>query len=55
MTILEAALDNDISLPHDCKLGVCLTCPSVVVSGDVDQSDGTLDVGVVEQVQCTVC
>lgn len=42
-TILEAALDNDIDLPHDCKLGVCLTCPSKVVSGDVDQSDGTLE------------
>lgn len=42
-TILEAALDNDIDLPHDCKLGVCLTCPSKVVSGEVDQSDGTLE------------
>lgn len=51
MTILEAALDEGISLPHDCKLGVCLTCPSMVVSGEVDQSEGTLDAAVVEKVR----
>lgn len=50
ISILEAALDNDIELPHDCKLGVCLTCPSRVVSGEVDQSDGTLETSVVDQV-----
>lgn len=49
-SILDAALDNDINLPHDCKLGVCLTCPSVVVSGEVDQSDGTLEDSVTAQV-----
>lgn len=49
-TILEAALDNNIELPHDCKLGVCLTCPSLIVSGDVDQSEGTLDESVMSQV-----
>lgn len=49
-SILDAALDNDIELPHDCKLGVCLTCPSVIVSGDVDQSDGTLEDSVTAQV-----
>ena len=52
-SILEAALDNDIELPHDCKLGVCLTCPSLIVSGDVDQSDGTLDDSVIEQVKAS--
>lgn len=41
-SILNAALDAGIDLPHDCKLGVCLTCPSKIVSGKVDQSDGTL-------------
>lgn len=50
-SILEAALDNDIDLPHDCKLGVCLTCPSMVVSGEVDQSDGTLEDSVTAQVR----
>lgn len=31
-TILEVALDKGIDLPHDCKLGVCMTCPAKVVS-----------------------
>ncbi|CAM9824721.1 unnamed protein product [Sphacelaria rigidula] len=55
MTILEAALDEGISLPHDCKLGVCLTCPSMVVSGEVDQSEGTLDAAVVEKGYALTC
>ncbi len=31
-TILEAALDKGIELKHDCKMGVCMTCPGKVVS-----------------------
>ena len=31
-TILETALDKGIDLPHDCKLGVCMTCPAKLVS-----------------------
>ena len=42
-SILMAALDAGIDLPHDCDLGVCLTCPSKIVSGKVDQTGGTLD------------
>lgn len=30
-TILEVALDNGLDLPHDCKLGVCMTCPAKLV------------------------
>ena len=30
-TILEAALDQGIELPHDCKMGVCMTCPARLV------------------------
>ncbi len=37
-SILSAALDAGIDLPHDCDLGVCLTCPSKIVSGKVDQT-----------------
>lgn len=37
-SILSAALDAGIDLPHDCDLGVCLTCPSRIVSGKVDQT-----------------
>jgi ferredoxin len=31
-SILETALDQGIDLPHDCKLGVCMTCPAKLVS-----------------------
>jgi hypothetical protein len=30
-SILEAALDKGVDLPHDCKLGVCMTCPAKLV------------------------
>jgi ferredoxin len=48
ISILEAALDAGVELPHDCKLGVCLTCPSRVVSGLVDQTGSSLDDSVME-------
>lgn len=32
-TILEVALDKGLDLPHDCKLGVCMTCPAKLVRG----------------------
>lgn len=42
-TILQAALDHGIELSHDCKMGVCMTCPAKLVQGEVDQSAGMLD------------
>ena len=30
-TILQAALDSGIELSHDCKMGVCMTCPAKLV------------------------
>ena len=30
-TILQTALDNGIELSHDCKMGVCMTCPAKLV------------------------
>ena len=30
-TILQTALDNGIQLSHDCKMGVCMTCPAKLV------------------------
>lgn len=30
-SILEVALDMGLDLPHDCKLGVCMTCPAKLV------------------------
>ncbi|KXZ51103.1 hypothetical protein GPECTOR_14g85 [Gonium pectorale] len=41
-SILSVALDKGIDLPHDCKLGVCMTCPAKLVSGQVDQSGSML-------------
>jgi hypothetical protein len=42
-SILSVALDAGIDLPHDCDMGVCLTCPTRIISGYVDQTGGTLD------------
>ena len=47
-SVLDAAIDAGIELPHDCKLGVCLTCPSKIVSGKVDDTGSTLDDSVKE-------
>lgn len=30
-TILQTALDQGIELSHDCKMGVCMTCPARLV------------------------
>lgn len=54
-SVLDAALDAGIELPHDCKLGVCLTCPSRIVSGIVDQTGGTLDDSVMDQGYALTC
>jgi ferredoxin len=29
--ILDKALDEGIDVPHDCKMGVCMTCPAKLV------------------------
>eukprot|EP01038_Epipyxis_sp_PR26KG_P010162 gene10162-13670_t len=54
-SILNAALDANIELPYDCNMGVCLTCPSKVVSGIVDQSEGTLDTTVTDKGYALTC
>eukprot|EP00877_Chromochloris_zofingiensis_P008347 jgi/Chrzof1/3766/Cz13g08015.t1_FDX4[v5.2] len=54
-TILEVALDNGIDLPHDCKLGVCMTCPAKLVSGTVDQSGAMLSDDVAEKGYALLC
>jgi ferredoxin len=54
-SILEAAIEAGIELPHDCKLGVCLTCPAKVVSGVIDQEGSTLDNSVMEQGYALMC
>lgn len=42
-TVLEAAMDAGLDLPHSCMSGSCLTCPGKLVSGSVDQSEGVLE------------
>ena len=54
-SILEASLDAGVNLPHDCDLGVCLTCPSRIISGECDQSTGTLDDSVIEKGFALTC
>eukprot|EP00894_Picocystis_sp_ML_P002184 jgi/Pico_ML_1/52701/g3374.t2 len=54
-TILEAALDAGVDAPHDCKMGVCMTCPSRLVSGKVDQSAGMLSEDVIDQGYALLC
>ncbi len=30
-SILEAAIDHGLAMSHDCKMGVCMTCPARLV------------------------
>ncbi|KAL6971550.1 Ferulic acid decarboxylase 1 [Sarracenia purpurea var. burkii] len=54
-TILSKALESGLSVPHDCKLGVCMTCPARLLSGAVDQSDGMLSDDVVARGFALLC
>eukprot|EP00238_Polyblepharides_amylifera_P014239 CAMPEP_0196583572 /NCGR_PEP_ID=MMETSP1081-20130531/43933_1 /TAXON_ID=36882 /ORGANISM="Pyramimonas amylifera, Strain CCMP720" /LENGTH=105 /DNA_ID=CAMNT_0041904505 /DNA_START=202 /DNA_END=519 /DNA_ORIENTATION=- len=40
--ILEPALAAGLDIPHDCKMGVCMTCPAKLNSGSVDLGTGML-------------
>ena len=54
-SVLEKALEIGLDVPHDCKLGVCMTCPAKLLSGSVDQSGGMLSDDVVEKGYALLC
>ena len=54
-TILTKALDEGMTVPYDCNLGVCMTCPAQLISGKVDQSEGMLSDDVVERGFALLC
>ncbi|KAI0497537.1 hypothetical protein KFK09_020768 [Dendrobium nobile] len=54
-TILGRALEEGVEVPHDCKLGVCMTCPARLLSGAVDQSEGMLSEDVIASGYALLC
>src|SRR5262245_46323121 len=51
--LLDAALNNGIDLPYDCRAGHCGTCCVRLVSGEVWGGEGS-EPGVVHACQCRI-
>jgi NAD(P)H-flavin reductase/ferredoxin len=51
--LLDAALNNGIDLPYDCRSGHCGTCCVRVVSGEVHGGEGS-EPGIVHACQCRI-
>ena len=51
--LLDAALNNGIDLPCDCRAGHCGTCCVRLVSGDVEGGEGS-EPGIVHACQCRI-
>lgn len=54
-TVLQAALDQGIDMPHNCRVGSCTTCKCRLVSGRIKElsdtayvlSDADMDAGMI--------
>ena len=53
--ILDAAVEAGLEVPHDCKMGVCMTCPAKLVEGTVDQTEGMLSDDVADKGYVLLC
>jgi NAD(P)H-flavin reductase/ferredoxin len=51
--LLDAALNNGIDLPYDCRAGHCGTCCVRLVSGEVQGGEGS-EPGIVHACQCRI-
>ncbi|KAG0615824.1 hypothetical protein M758_5G069700 [Ceratodon purpureus] len=54
-SILSVAIEAGITVPYDCHLGVCMTCPAKLEKGTVDQDQGMLSDDVKEQGYTLMC
>ena len=55
-SILDAAIDAGIEdLSYDCKMGVCMTCPSKVTGGKVSQNGAMLSDDVADMGYALLC
>src|SRR5262245_58568488 len=51
--LLDAALNNGVDLPYDCRAGHCGTCCVRLVSGEVHGGEGS-EPGIVHACQCRI-